>query len=434
MLNFTAILGSLSLLAAQTAASKATIPDNVTTLANPISLAPSFYSARLFVSSYSGLVTTLSLTNNLGAYSLKPIAHNGGCAPSPSWLVLDKPNAVLYCINEGLNVPNGSVSTFKIQSNGTLSRNVNVTTQAGPVAGTLFGAKTGGTKHTAGTPTMGFAIAHYNVGAISTFVTDKNGSLLNHESESWNLTHPGPVKERQLVPHAHEVVLDPTERFLLVPDLGGDQIQIYSYDPPTLGLKSAGSLKVKPGSGPRHIAFSRRKNDTEPLFMYVVAELDSSLTGFQVTYPAHNASMNFTQILHTNTFGSNPTPHGAAAAEIALSPVDDHFLISNRNDSTFALPNRNPKNATAAPTDSLASYKLLKNGTLEFAQLWPAGGSFPRSFQMNEKGTLVAVGEQMSGRVVVIERDAKSGLLGREVACFEGMGEVTSVIWGEEDE
>ena len=159
MFTTTILLGLAFAFAATGLAAKAP-SNNEATLGNLDPLTSSFYEATLFVSSYSGVITTLSLTNNLGAYALTSTANHSGCAPSPSWLVLDKPNDVLYCINEGLNVPNGSVSSFKIQSNGTLLQNVNVTTQAGPVSGTLFGAKPTGKNATKGTPSRGLAVAH----------------------------------------------------------------------------------------------------------------------------------------------------------------------------------------------------------------------------------------------------------------------------------
>ena len=50
---------------------------------------------------------------------------------------------------------------------------------------------------------------------------------------------------------------------------------------------------------------------------------------------------------------------------------------------------------------------------------------------MNKAGTLVAVGLQHSGKVVIIERDAGSGELGDMVAEVDGLGLVTCVIWDE---
>ena len=61
----------------------------------------------------------------------------------------------------------------------------------------------------------------------------------------------------------------------------------------------------------------------------------------------------------------------------------------------------------------------------------PAGGSFPRSFSPSDDGRFVAVGLQYSGRVVVYEFFEGSGEMGKmPVAVVEGLGNVTSVVWG----
>lgn len=53
---------------------------------------------------------------------------------------------------------------------------------------------------------------------------------------------------------------------------------------------------------------------------------------------------------------------------------------------------------------------------------------------MNQAGSLVAVGLQNDGRVVVMERDVKTGLIGEVVAWAEVEGEVTAVIFNEEED
>ena len=64
-------------------------------------------------------------------------------------------------------------------------------------------------------------------------------------------------------------------------------------------------------------------------------------------------------------------------------------------------------------------------------QIAPAGGSFPRQFSVSKAGDLVAVGLQMDGRVVVIERNVANGMFGDFVASVDVAGQVTSVIWDE---
>jgi 6-phosphogluconolactonase (cycloisomerase 2 family) len=50
---------------------------------------------------------------------------------------------------------------------------------------------------------------------------------------------------------------------------------------------------------------------------------------------------------------------------------------------------------------------------------------------LNSAGSLVAVGNQNSGSVVVLRRDVATGLIGDVLAEAEVEGQVTSVVFGE---
>lgn len=73
---------------------------------------------HLLVADYSGSITTFSLTEDGGKYSLEQTAQSQGCAPNPSWLTLDAGRGEVYCLNEGLDTTNGSLSSFLIEGDG----------------------------------------------------------------------------------------------------------------------------------------------------------------------------------------------------------------------------------------------------------------------------------------------------------------------------
>ena len=95
--------------------------------------------SNLFVSSYAGNITTLSLTESNGSYSLDKTHYNSGCAPNPSWLTLDPNHGTLYCLDEGLDVVNGTLSSFTINRNGSLNLINKTDTLNGPVSGVIYG-------------------------------------------------------------------------------------------------------------------------------------------------------------------------------------------------------------------------------------------------------------------------------------------------------
>lgn len=105
-------------------------------------LAVSASPTLLYVSSYAGTITTLNLTLPDGGDSLgtlEAISSTTGCAPSPAWLTLDRPNSVLYCMDEGLSTPNGSVSSFKTEEDGSLVQLDRREVISGPVSAVIYG-------------------------------------------------------------------------------------------------------------------------------------------------------------------------------------------------------------------------------------------------------------------------------------------------------
>lgn len=68
-------------------------------------------------------------------------------------------------------------------------------------------------------------------------------------------------------------------------------------------------------------------------------------------------------------------------------------------------------------------------GALTTLQEVPSGGLFPRHFSYNADASLVAVGLQSDGRVVLIGRDIETGQLGDFVAYADVEGEVSNVIF-----
>ena len=100
-------------------------------------LVTSSVATNLYVSSYSGTITSLQLGQNAnGSYSLKTVAVNNGSEPNPSWLT--KYKGVVYCADEGLTVPNGSLASYKTSDSGILTQLDRHTVISGPVSSTVY--------------------------------------------------------------------------------------------------------------------------------------------------------------------------------------------------------------------------------------------------------------------------------------------------------
>jgi 6-phosphogluconolactonase (cycloisomerase 2 family) len=118
---------------------------------------------------------------------------------------------------------------------------------------------------------------------------------------------------------------------------------------------------------------------------------------------------------------------------LTLEQPDHRYLLtSSRNDSLFEIPKFDTSNSAKIVSDTLQSWLIdCCTGKLDFVQLAPAGGRFPRQFSFNKKGTLAAVGLQNDGRVVIVEWNSKDGKFGKFVAEVDVPGQITSVIWDE---
>lgn len=235
------------------------------------------------------------------------------------------------------------------------------------------------------------------------------------------MSSPGPVPDRQDQPHPHSTFTDPTSAFLLSADLGADLIRIFS-------ISSSGTLTecptaaASPGTGPRHGVFWTEEDTT---VLYVVNELGNSVTSWDVSYGGDCLTLTENKIVPTYPEGTEG-PAGSKAAELRIR--DNFLYATNRFDKTFG-----------ETSDSIALFEIGEGGDFSFVELADSGANFPRTFDINAAGDLVAVGGQTSADVVILERNATSGQLGPVLAKLQ-IGQLgaeqqedglSAVIWNE---
>lgn len=224
----------------------------------------------------------------------------------------------------------------------------------------------------------------------------------------FNMTAPGP-NPRQNAPHPHAAHVDPTGKFLLVPDLGADLIRIFSIDATSGQLTACPPGETEPGDGPRHGTFwAPNEDSTDGLMLYTVNELGNSVTSWTTTYPAEEGkclSLKRQQTLPT--YSGSALAEGSKAAEVHVA--GNFLYAANRADQTFG-----------EQQDSLATYAIdAETGEISWVEATNAHAWFPRTFQINKAGDLVAVGGQTSSNVAIISRDPVTGKLGELVASAQ---------------
>src|SRR6266568_8448902 len=112
--------------------------------------------------------------------------------------------------------------------------------------------------------------ADYGGGSAASFlVTD---GKLSPAVWTEHYTVHGPDADRQQSAHAHFASFSPDNRYAYVNDLGGDMIHIYTFDPNTAVLTSAGAYQAAPGAGPRTLHFHPNGHTA-----YSVNELNSTV-------------------------------------------------------------------------------------------------------------------------------------------------------------
>jgi 6-phosphogluconolactonase len=325
-----------------------------------------------------GYVGTYTGPKSQGIYSFGFQASTGkmtvttlaAATASPSFLAEHPNRRFLYSVNEDASA---KVSAFAIEADGNRLKLLNQVSSkgAGPCHLTV--------DHTG----KWLFVANYDGGSIASFPIHPDGTLGEAISFVQHTGHSADP-ERQREPHAHSVNLSPDNRFLLVTDLGLDQLLIYRLDQDrgTLVLNNPAFAKLAPGSGPRHLVFSKDGN-----FVYVINEMFCTVTVFR--YDASHGSVSELQTLSTLDAGFKGEKSGA---EIALHPSGKFLYASTRGANTVALFVVDPV-----------------KGTLTAAGRFSTGGKTPRNFAIDPTGTYLLAANQDSNNIVEFRIDQKSG-------------------------
>jgi 6-phosphogluconolactonase len=297
---------------------------------------------------------------------------------NPSFLAVHPNGKFLYAANESNTFqgqPTGSLTAFAIDP---ATHQLKLLNQVS--------SKGSGPCHVAFDHTGKWLFtANYNSGSVAAFPVRDDGSLgeassfVQHAGSSANL-------QRQRGPHAHDVTISADNRFVLVNDLGLDEILIYRLDAAkgTLTPNDPPFGKVAPGSGPRHFAFGKGGK-----FAYAINEITLTVTTFR--YDAAKGSLTEVETLPTSP---EPFTGEKSGAEIAVHPNGKFLYASNRGPNTIAV------------------FRIdAKTGKLTPIERAPTQGKTPRNFAIDPSGNYLFAANQDSDNVVLFHLDPNSGHL-----------------------
>ncbi len=346
---------------------------------------------QLLVGSYtagqSQGVYRLNFDSSTGQINAKPLQVV--VSENPSWLTVSKDQRYLFVVNEngpGQKDPVGRVSSYAIDSKTHELSLINQVQSLGnePTHSSL--SSDGSYLFVSN-----YSVAEDPGGTLAVLPVGADGKLnpvVQMSGHPASRVNP----ERQMSAHVHSTVSSPDGRYVFSNDLGADKVFVYRFDPkanPDLPLTPAtpASFQLPPGSGPRHLLFS-----ADGKHAWLSMEMSAQVAVFDY----RNGKLEQTQMV--DLAAGQPTTDKAAAALHASA--DGKFLyVSNRGTANQLL--------VFAIDPATGHLKELQRRSVE--------GDHPREFSLDPSGKFMLIANQKSNQVVVVERDVKTGLLGKTV-------------------
>ena len=308
----------------------------------------------------------------------------------PSYLALNRrrlggqTKTFLYAVNAGTP-----------QTSGVTSYQINPTTGALSLLGQTSSGGEGPCYISVEAEGRSAYVADYNGGSIATYTVKPDGALSEPvdrvDFRAVQFGHHGPVAGRQDGSHPHTAMLSPDNRFLIVNDLGNDDIVTFPLDTATAKLGKPRVIGARlPGTGPRHIAFHPNGR-----WVYGIDELANRID----------------QYLWNSTRGAEPeailtdTGHSLSALDAGFHGTNTAAEIAVSSDGNFVYASNRGEN-------SLVVFSVEgTNGNLTFVERVSCGGKGPRHFTLDPSGKWLLCGNQDSSSVTVFAVDRGTGRL-----------------------
>ena len=221
--------------------------------------------------------------------------------------------------------------------------------------------------------------ANYHKGSIGMFPTTDDGEI--YEGTFDNRDGHGP-HARQEKSHVHYAGFSPCEKYVFACDLGGDDVLTYQVE--NNALKHVATLKVKSGSGPRHLTFH-----PDGTHAFLISELSSEVAVLK--YDDHNGTFTVKQYIKTIPESFTETNDASA---IHITKDGDFIYVGNRGHNSIAVFQVNKETME-----------------LTLVEIVSSGGEWPRDFTLDPSESFLVASNQHSGNVVLFKRDTVSGKL-----------------------
>jgi len=338
---------------------------------------------------YVGTYTESQNGKGEGIYAFDLDEASGAFSPTgtttgvdnPAWLVTNADHSVLYAALEGAA---GQVAALRIDPESGDLAEINRVSSEGASPCYISLSRDGST----------LFVANYTSGSIAALPVGTDGGL-HPASDSIQREGSSVDPDRQQGPHAHMILPSPDGAYVLVTDLGTDEITSYQFDAEDgLFVRSDGPpivASLTAGSGPRHFAFSPDGGK-----VYVINELGSTLAVFDFD----DASGSLRPLQTISTLPVDFTGQNYPA-QVLVSPDGRFVYGSNRLHDSIAVWKIDEATGIVATMGNVSTQ-----------------GNFPRNFALDPSGRWLVVANQNSDSLVTFSRDPESGALSQQGALL----------------
>lgn len=292
---------------------------------------------------------------------------------NPSYLAIGADSNYLYACTESQTPNSGYINSFKFNSTAGQLTEINRQKTSGENPVYLTTDK----------DNKFLLSVNYTESGLDVFPLSTDGSI-EKPVQTIAYKEGSNATERQNVSHNHSVIFSSAFNYILIPDLGADEIKTYPFNPslsqPVI-IENYVKNGTARGSGPRHICFHPNKKN-----IYCIEEIGGALSNYEF----NNGKLKLVErkMLHKGKNGDYNS------ADIHISPDGKFLYASNRGDE-----------------NNIAIFSIAENGTLQFVSYQSTLGKHPRMFGISPDGGYLIVANQLSNNLKVFKRNKITGKL-----------------------
>ena len=199
----------------------------------------------------------------------------------------------------------------------------------------------------------------------------------------------GSVAERTFRPHITCTRRTPDGKFLMVADVGIDQVKIYRFDEVKGTISVVDAIRCELESAPRHLFFSK-----DGKFLYLMYEVKNVIDVFSYEYEEGYRVPKIEKIQTIASTAPERLSQLTAACAMRMSPDENYIYCSNAGDNSVSIYRRDPE-----------------TGLLTLICCLPISGDYPKDIAIFPDQKHLASFNHGTGEVSFFEIDYEKGLL-----------------------